>query len=123
MEDGEMNDVEIDDKWRWCEYIAFRGLWRIGYARLHECDISDTELQVGKFLLPRPGEKVEYASDGEMYWYIGESDIPERWRMPGKFRGKGVGGHMYRVWDGPLYYLPPVRSGLQRHGWGWNVTM
>ena len=41
-----MLDIEIDDVWRWCEYIAFRGLWRIGFARLHESDISDTELQV-----------------------------------------------------------------------------
>jgi hypothetical protein len=33
---------------RWCEYIAFRGLWRVGYARVHEGTISDTELQVGR---------------------------------------------------------------------------
>lgn len=46
MEDGKMNDIEIADKWRWCEYIAFRGLWRVSYARVHESDISDTELQV-----------------------------------------------------------------------------
>jgi hypothetical protein len=35
-----------EDSWRWCEYIAFRGLWRVGYARVHESDITDTELQV-----------------------------------------------------------------------------
>jgi hypothetical protein len=46
MEDGKMNDIEIADKWRWCEYMAFRGLWRISYARVHESDISDTEMQV-----------------------------------------------------------------------------
>ena len=46
MEDGKMNDIEVADKWRWCEYIAFRGLWRVAYARVHESDISDTELQV-----------------------------------------------------------------------------
>ena len=57
--------------------------------------------QVGKFLLPRPGEKVVYKSNEEMYWHIGELDvsrladdadekIPEPWRMPSMFRGDGV---------------------------------
>jgi len=46
MEDGKMNDIEIADKWRWCEYMAFRGLWRVSFARVHESDISDTEMQV-----------------------------------------------------------------------------
>lgn len=75
MEDGNMQDIEIADKWRWCEYIAFRGLWRVGYARVHESDITDTELQVGKFLLPEKGQKAEYADDKERYWHIGEDDV------------------------------------------------
>ncbi|KAK8853309.1 hypothetical protein IAR55_004013 [Kwoniella newhampshirensis] len=123
MEDGRMFDIEIDDRWRWCEYIAFRGLWRIGYARVHESDISDTELQVGKFLLPKAGAPVRYESNKEIYWHIGEHDIPEPWRMPRMFRGNGTRGHRYVVWDGPLYYLPPERSGLQRYGWGWATEM
>ncbi|WVF72912.1 hypothetical protein IAT40_007730 [Kwoniella sp. CBS 6097] len=121
MEDGKMWDVEISDRWRWCEYIAFRGLWRIGYARVHESDISDTELQVGKFMLPKPGYPVHYESNQEMYWHIGESDIPEPWHMPAMFRDKGTRGHRYVVWDGPLYYNPPERSGLQRYGQGWST--
>lgn len=31
--------------------------------------------QVGKFLLPRPGYPVDYKSDKEMYWHIGEKDV------------------------------------------------
>ncbi|WWD19737.1 hypothetical protein CI109_104201 [Kwoniella shandongensis] len=121
MEDGRMNDIEIGDRWRWCEYIAFRGLWRIGYARIHESDISDTELQIGKFLLPKPGGPVRYESNQEMYWHIGENDVPEPWRLPSMFRDNGTRGHRYVVWDGPLYYLPPERSGLQKYGWGWST--
>lgn len=77
MEDGQMQDIEIADKWRWCEYIAFRGLWRVAYARVHESDITDTELQVGKFLLPLPGQEVkaEYEDDTQRYWHIGEDDV------------------------------------------------
>ncbi|WVQ84587.1 hypothetical protein IAT38_006741 [Cryptococcus sp. DSM 104549] len=123
MEDGKMLDIEIEDRWRWCEYIAFRGLWRIGFARVHESDISDTELQVGKFLLPKPGETVRYESNEELYWHIGEKDVPEPWRMPSMFRGKGTRGHRYVIWDGPLYYMPPVRSGLRGYGWEWSTDL
>ncbi|OWZ55107.1 calcofluor white hypersensitive protein [Cryptococcus neoformans 125.91] len=120
MEDGKMWDIEIGDRWRWCEYIAFRGLWRIAFARVHESDITDTELQVGKFMLAKPGERVVYESNQELYWHIGESDIPQPWRMPSMFRGKGVRGHRYVIWDGPLYYMPPVQSQLRGYGWDWS---
>ncbi|ORX35356.1 Frag1/DRAM/Sfk1 family-domain-containing protein [Kockovaella imperatae] len=123
MEDGKMYDIEIDDSWRWCEYIAFRGLWRIGYARVHESDITDTELQVGKFMLPRPGEKVIYESNQEMYWHIGEDDVPEPWRMPRAFWDTGLRGHKYVVWKGPVYYMPPERSGLRSYGRGWKAEL
>ncbi|WVO15056.1 hypothetical protein L204_102700 [Cryptococcus depauperatus] len=123
MEDGKMWDIEIDDRWRWCEYIAFRNLWRIAFARIHESDISDTELQVGKFMLPKPGTEVVYENNKEMYWHIGQDDIPEPWRMPDMFRGQGVRGHHYVVWDGPLYYLPPERSELRGYGWGWSTDV
>jgi hypothetical protein len=45
-EQPEPANTSSEDRWRWCEYIAFRGLWRVAYARLDESDISDTELQV-----------------------------------------------------------------------------
>jgi hypothetical protein len=44
---------------------------------LTESDISDTELQVGKFMLPKPGEKVVYESNEELYWHIGEDDVSD----------------------------------------------
>lgn len=65
MEDGKMNDIEKADKWRWCEYIAFRGVWRVAYARVHESDISDTELQVNNVFLPlgrRETDSIRWAS-------------------------------------------------------------
>jgi hypothetical protein len=109
-------DVETLDRWRWCEYIGFRGLWRIGFARLEHGTVTDTELQVAKFILPLPGQKVKYAKEGQLYWHVGEPDIPAPWRMPAQFRGKGVRGHSYRIWDGPLYYLPPLHSGVRAYG-------
>lgn len=115
-------DVETLDRWRWCEYIGFRGLWRIAFARLEHGTVTDTELQVAKFILPLPGQKAKYAPEGQLYWHIGEDDVPEPWRMPRQFRGKGVRGHLYRVWDGPLYYLPPLHSGVRAYAWGNQTT-
>jgi hypothetical protein len=74
----DVSDAHLSaDRWRWCEYIAFRGLWRVAFARLHESDISDTELQVGKFLLPKSGQKVKYESNEELYWHVGEEDVSD----------------------------------------------
>ena len=42
MYDGKMTDVELDDWDRWCQYILFRGVKRIGYARLSHGIITDT---------------------------------------------------------------------------------
>jgi hypothetical protein len=39
-----MNDIEPDDHDRWCEYIAFRGVNRVGYARISRGTITDTEV-------------------------------------------------------------------------------
>lgn len=109
-------DIETLDQWRWCEYLGFRNLWRVAYSRLEHSDVTDTELQVGKFILPMPGQTVRYESDADLYWHIAEENIPEAWRMPRMFRDDGVRGHAYRVWDGPLYYLPPLDSGVRGHG-------
>ena len=78
---------------------------------------------MGKFMLPKPGQKVLYTTNEELYWHIGEDAIPEPWRMTPMFRGDGARGHRYRVWDGPLYYLPPERSELQEYGRGWSTDL
>ena len=115
-------DIETLDNWRWCEYIGFRGLWRIAYGRIEHSDVTDTELQVGKFILPLPEEKVVYNDHAEKYWHVAEVDIPELWRLPAMFRGEGVRGHKYRIWDGPLYYYPPAHSKVRGYGWRANTA-
>jgi hypothetical protein len=44
IDDANMNDIEPDDHDRWCEYIAFRGVNRVGYARISRGTITDTEV-------------------------------------------------------------------------------
>lgn len=90
MVDGKLWDVEISDDDRWCEYVAFRNLWRIGYARISHGDITDTEIQVGKFYTADQVNPVHYVSNEELYHHAPEDALPEPWHFPQLLRGDGV---------------------------------
>lgn len=102
-----MHDVDPTDWDRWCEYILFKGLKRVGYARLSRSTITDTELQVAKFVVPRSQEEIsqlEELTDDERNYQVEEREVPAGWRFPSLFRGRGVRGHRYHVFDEPRYY-------------------
>ncbi|KAJ9665937.1 Protein cwh43 [Coniosporium apollinis] len=89
-----MRDIDPMDWQRWCEYILFKGLKRVGYARVSRDTITDTELQVGKFVVGQ-GEGGEET--------VGREQVPEGWRFPEMFRGNGVRGHRYHDFE-PKYW-------------------
>ncbi|CRG85633.1 Protein cwh43 [Talaromyces islandicus] len=91
-----MNDIDPTDWDRWCEYILYKKLKRTGYARISRSSITDTELQVGKFVVGQPESKEQTL--------IPEETVPEGLRFPALFRGEGVRGHQYHVFDEPRYY-------------------
>jgi hypothetical protein len=121
MGDGYLNDVDPTDWDRWCQYIAFRGLKRFGYARVSHGGITDTEIQTAKFqLLDEPHdpdaeralalqrhqqnsgkEPKERIPVGE---FVEESAIASPLRYPNQFRGQGVRGHRYHVLNDPRYF-------------------
>ncbi|KAI1378111.1 Frag1/DRAM/Sfk1 family-domain-containing protein [Hypoxylon crocopeplum] len=106
-----MHDVEPSDWDRWCEYILYKHLQRVGYARVSRSTITDTELQVAKFVVPtNEAEKSQIAAiDGDpeaRNRRVGEHEVPEGWRFPALFRGNGVRGHRYHVFNEPWYYRP-----------------
>ncbi|KAI9850988.1 MAG: hypothetical protein M1838_004680 [Thelocarpon superellum] len=90
-----MKDIDASDWDRWCEYILYKGLKRVGYARVSRGTITDTEIQVGKFLVGQPEGSDER---------IGEDQVPPGQRFPAIFRGEGVRGHRYHVFDEPRYF-------------------
>jgi endonuclease/exonuclease/phosphatase family metal-dependent hydrolase len=91
-----MKDIDPTDWDRWCEYILYKRLKRTGYARISRDSITDTEIQVGKFVI---GE-----SEPENEVRIPEEMIAEGRRFPAMFRGQGVRGHRYHVFDEPRYW-------------------
>ena len=102
-----MHDVDPTDWDRWCEYILFKGLRRTGYARVSRSTITDTELQLAKFVVPSTEDEAAAlwnAPDEARNRLVHESQVPPGWRFPAMFRGQGVRDHRYHVFDEPRYY-------------------
>ncbi|KAK7422059.1 Protein cwh43 [Neonectria punicea] len=102
-----MQDVDPSDWDRWCEYILYKRLQRVGYARVSRGSITDTELQVAKFRVPKSDDEIsrlEILPEKKRNWRVEEKDIPKGWRFPAMFYGKGVRDHRYHVFDEPRYY-------------------
>ncbi|KAK2734927.1 hypothetical protein FQN57_001424 [Myotisia sp. PD_48] len=90
-----MKDIDSTDWDRWCEYILYKKLRKTGYARVSRGTITDTELQVAKFAIGQP------EGTGER---ISEDQVPVGMRFPAMFRGDGIRGHKYHVFNEPRYY-------------------
>jgi hypothetical protein len=98
-EQSGMHDIDPTDWDRWCEYILYKGLTRIGYARVSRSTITDTEIQVGKFLLGAPP-----ADESVRNRMVEEESVAPGERFPAMFRGEGIRGHRYHVFDEPRYF-------------------
>ncbi|OUM52355.1 hypothetical protein BVG19_g1536 [[Candida] boidinii] len=101
-EKSQMHDIDETDWDRWCEYILYKKLKRTGYARISRGSITDTEVQVGKFVVPENSgfESEEFYSMKR----IDEQDVDESLRFPSMFYGDGVRDHRFHVFDEPRYF-------------------
>jgi len=96
--DGRVHDIDQDDLDRWyvpsvqrlnpnivhdfvqlyprCEYIFYRGLYRTSYARISRGIITDTEMQIGQFVLPRHGTPIVDESVSARYSRAFKEQMP-----------------------------------------------
>jgi hypothetical protein len=116
VRDGRVHDIDKDDLDRWCEYIFYRGLYRTAYARVSRGYITDTELQVGQFAVPRYGKTTGEVSEADRYLRARREELPKEHWFPDAYYGDehygGVRGHFYHVFNTPLYYNLPSEPAL-----------
>ncbi|OJT05847.1 Protein cwh43 [Trametes pubescens] len=107
--DGRVHDIDADDYDRWCEYIFYRGLYRTAYARISRSTITDTEMQIGQFVVPRRGAGVVDDSQEARYMRAWKEELPEDHWFPMEYYEQygGMRGHFYHVFNTPLYYKIP----------------
>jgi hypothetical protein len=60
-----------------CEYILYRGLYRTGYARVSRSTITDTELQIGQFMLPKHGVGIADETTEARYMRAWKEEMPQ----------------------------------------------
>jgi len=112
VSDGRVFDTDKDDFDRWCEYIFYRGLYRTSYARISRGKVTDTELQIGQFVVPPYGTTVVDDSEEARYLRSAKEALPEdHWFTMDYYENhvnnKHKGGHFYHVFGTPLYYNIP----------------
>jgi len=109
--DGRMFDVDHEDWDRWCEYIFYRGLYRTAYARVSRGVVTDTELQIAQFVLPKYGSGVTNDTQEARTLRSFKEDLPQdHWfsmEYYGNDKGGGKNSHYYHVFFTPLYYKIP----------------
>jgi len=111
VEDGRVHDIDKDETDRWCEYIFYRGLYRTAFARVSRGVITDTEMQIGQFVLPRHGHPVINDTEVARYLRTTKEQLPAAHWFPSEYYGNeregGKNRHFYHVHDAPLYYQLP----------------
>ena len=88
-----MNDIYVKDLRRWCQYIFYKNIKAIAYARITHGNITDTEIQTAKFWI---GEDLVKSSKKEIV-LDGKSLYSK------DFAGEGWNGHKYQRWGRALY--------------------
>lgn len=60
-----------------CEYIFYRGLYRTSYARVSRSTITDTELQIGQWIVPKYGVGITNDTEEGRYLRAWKEEMPE----------------------------------------------
>jgi hypothetical protein len=91
IEKAQMKDIYPTDQMRWCQYIFYRDIYPLAYARVSHGQLTDTEIQTAKFWIGGNDTIINLTAgvNGNMY--------------PTDLINQDWNGHQYHVYSEPIY--------------------